>query len=230
MTLAELLEKLKTTDGFGPDAVALVTSSTEALRTEAKGYREARDAATQKLGRVAATLGVAADGDLDAALDAKLKSAPSKGGNDELAAQVARLRQDLDASEKRRTEAEGKARSTSARSAIIDVLTKSKAARPDDLAELHLGRAKFREDGSPYFVDSNGAERSVEEYVGAWLKDRPELIQSTQQRGPGGPGAPPQNSGKKVYTEEQYNEAVRSNDTTVLNELAQGKAVVASST
>lgn len=195
MTLAELLEKLKTTEGFGPDAVAVVTTSTEALRTEAKGYREARDAATQKLGRIAEKLGTSADGDLDAVLDTKLKASTSKGGNDELAAQVARLRQDLDASEKRRTEAETKARTTSARSSIIDALTKGKAARPDDLAKLHLADAKFREDGSPYFVDGTGAERSVEEYVSTWLKDRPELVQSSQRPGPGGPGAP--NGGKR---------------------------------
>lgn len=189
MTLAELLEKLKITEGFGPDAVAVVTTSTEALRTEAKGYREARDAATQKLGRIAEKLGTSADVDLDAALDTKLKAAPSKGGNDELNARVARLEKDLEASEKRRTEAETKARTTSARSSIIDALTKGKAARPDDLAKLHLAEAKFREDGSPYFVDGTGAERSVEEYVGAWLKDRPELVQSNQRPGPGGPSA-----------------------------------------
>lgn len=229
MTLAELLEKLKTTDGFGPDAVAVVTSSTEALREEAKGYRLKHEGAAQKLGRLAEKLGVSVDGDLESALEARAK-ASTKGGSDELAAQVARLRQDLESEQKRRGEAETKARTTSARSSIVDALTKNKAARPDDLADLHISRAKFREDGTAYFVDHTGAERSVEEYVGAWLKDRPELIQSTQQRGPGGPGAPPQNSGKKAYTEEQYNEAVRSNDTTVLNELAQGKAVVASST
>lgn len=195
MTLAELLEKLKTTEGFGPDAVAVVTTSTEALRTEAKGYREARDAATQKLGRIAEKLGTSADGDLDVALDTKLKAAPSKGGNDELNARVARLEKDLEASEKRRTEAETKARTTSARSSIIDALTKGKAARPDDLVKLHLADAKFREDGSPYFVDGTGAERSVEEYVSTWLKDRPELVQSSQRPGPGGPGAP--NGGKR---------------------------------
>lgn len=188
MTLAELLEKLKTAEGFGPDAVAIVTTSTEALREEAKGHRLKYEAATQKLGRIAEKLGTTADGDLEAALDAKTKPS-SKGGNDELAAQVARLRQDLDASEKRRTEAETKARTTSARSSIIDALTKGRAARPDDLAKLHLAEAKFREDGSPYFVDGTGAERSVEEYVGAWLKDRPELVQSNQRPGPGGPSA-----------------------------------------
>lgn len=230
MTLAELLEKLKTAEGFGPDAVAVVTTATEGLRTEAKNYREKGDALTQRLGRVAEKLGTTADGDLDAALDTRLKATSSKTGSDELTARVARLEQELTTSEKKRTEAETKARTTSARSSIIDALTKGKAARPDDLAKLHLADAKFREDGSPYFVDGTGAERSVEEYVGAWLKDRPELVQSSQRPGPGGPGVPPPTSGKKAYTEDQYNEAVRSNDTTILAELASGKAVVTSST
>lgn len=229
MTLAELLEKLKTTEGFGPEAVAVVTSSTEALRNEAKDHRLKFEAAAQKLGRVAEKLGTTADADLEAAVEAARKPAKA-GGSDELAAQVERLRQDLEAEQKRRGEAETKSRTTTARASIIEALSKGRASRPDDLAELHINRAKYREDGSAYFVDVNGAERSVEEYVGAWLKDRPELIQSTQQRGPGGPGAPPQNSGKKAYTEEQYNEAVASNDTTILNELAQGKAIVTSST
>lgn len=187
MTLAELLEKLKTAEGFGPDAVAVVTSSTEILREEAKGHRLKFEASTQKLGRIAEKLGTTADGDLEAALETKIKPS-AKGGDAELAARVARLEQDLTTSEKKRTEAETKARTTSARSSIIDALTKGKAARPDDLAKLHLADAKFREDGSPYFVDGTGAERSVEEYVGAWLKDRPELVQSSQRPGPGGPG------------------------------------------
>ena len=188
MTLAELLEKLKTAEGFGPDAVAIVTTSTEALREEAKGYRLKFEASTRKLGRIAEKLGTTADGDLEAALETKTKPS-AKGGDAELAARVARLEQDLATSEKKRTEAETKARTASARSSIIDALTKGKAARPDDLAKLHLADAKFREDGSPYFVDSTGAERSVEEYVGAWIKDRPELVQSNLRPGPGGPSA-----------------------------------------
>lgn len=226
MTLAELLEKLKTADGFGLDAVAVITSSTEALRSEAKNYREARDAAHQKLGRLAEKLGTTTDGDLDAALEGKLKAAPSKSGNDELTARLARIEQELTNEKTKRTEAESKVRTGTARSSIVEALTKGKASRPADLAELLLGRAKFKEDGSPYFVDDSGAERSVEEYTGAWLKDRPELVQSSQRPGPGGPGATPPNSGKKTITEAQYNEAVATGDSAVIAEIAAGKTVV----
>lgn len=229
MTLAELLEKLKTTEGYGPEAVALITTETEKLRNEARDNRLKLEPLQQKLGRLAEKLGTTADGDLEATLETKLKAVPSKGGNDELTARLARLEQDLTNERTKRTDAETKAHMTSARSSIVEALTKGKASRPADLAELLLGRAKFREDGSSYFVDDTGAERSIEEYTGAWLKDRPELVQSTQQRGPGGPGSSaPQNAGKKVYTEDQYNEAVRSDDKVVLNELASGKAIISS--
>ena len=227
MTLAELLEKLKIAEGYGPDAVALITTATEALRTEAKGYREARDAATHKLGRVAERLGAPADGDLEAALETKLKAAPPKGGNDELTARLARVEQELTSERTKRTEAESKARTTSARSSITEALTKGKAARPPDLAELLLGRAKFREDGSPYFVDDTGAERSVEEFTGAWLKDRPELVLSSQRPGPGGPGAlGSRNPAARQISQSDYDEAVRTKNSALLSEVASGKTII----
>lgn len=188
MDFAALLEKIKTLEG-GDEMVAAATAHTKSLRDEAERYRTRAQTAEGKLGRVAEKLGTTADADLEAAVEAVRK--PGKaGGNDETSARITRLEQELEGEKKRREEAEGSARTSKAKSALLDALTKNKALRPEDFAEMHLGRAKFREDGSPYFVDGTGAERSVEEFVGAWLKDRPELIQSTQQRGPGGPGAP----------------------------------------
>lgn len=228
MDLSQLLEKLKTTEGFGDEAVGVITAHTESLRTEAKSYRTKGETTLGKLTKLAERLGVTPDGDLDAALDTRLKAAGKPGGDDETRARLQRLEQDLADSKKARLEAETRAHRTSAQNKISEYLNSKQVVALGDLTKLHLSDAKFREDGSPYFVDASGAERSIEEHLGAWLKDRPELVKSNQQRGPGGGGAPPPHTaGKKVYTEDQYNEAVASNDTTILTELATGKALVA---
>jgi translation initiation factor 2 alpha subunit (eIF-2alpha) len=107
---------------------------------------------------------------------------------EELDARLKRLEDELNAEREKSTKAETNARTTKAQAVIKDALAKQKALRPDDLVELHMGRVKYREDGSPYFTDAHGAERSVEEHVQSWLKDRPELVVSSQSPGPGGAG------------------------------------------
>lgn len=202
MEIAEALEKIKSLEG-GEALVGVITSHTKTLRDEAADYRTKLTATTGRLEKVAEKLGVSKDGDLEAAIEAA-KKLPAAGGNDALVAEVARLKQDIEAERKAREDATSKARSARAEGVLKDALAKHKAVRPDDLVHLHLGQAKFKDDGSPYFVDSTGAERSVDEHVQGWLKDRPELIASSQRPGPGGNGAndrPGQDLSKMSVTE-----------------------------
>jgi hypothetical protein len=187
MEIAEALEKIKSLDG-GEALVGAITAHTKTLRDEAADYRTKLTAASGKLEKVAEKLGVSKDGDLEAAIEAAKKTPPA-GGNDALVAEIARLKQDFEAERKAREAATSKANSAKAESALKSALAEHKAVRPDDLVRYHLPDAKYKDDGSPYFVDSNGAERSVSEHVQGWLKDRPEFVQSAQRPGPGGNGA-----------------------------------------
>lgn len=185
MNIAEALEKIKSVDG-GADLVSTIEAHTKELRDEAAKYRTRVTPLETELGSIKAERDKALQ-DLDAAR----KGGNGKGGNEALEARLARLEQDLATSESKRKEAEGTARQTKAQTLLREALAKHKAIRPDDLVDIHLGKVKFKDDGSPYFTDASGAERSVEEHVQNWLKDKPEWVSSSQQRGPGGGGAKP---------------------------------------
>lgn len=187
MEISEALEKIKSLEG-GEALVGVITAHTQTLRDEAAGYRTKLTAANGRIEKVAEKLGVSKDGDLEAAIEAA-KKVPATSGNDALMAEVTRLKQDIEAERKAREDATSKVRSAKAEGALKDALAKHKAVRPEDLVRLHLGEVKYKDDGSPYFTDASGAERTVEEHVQGWLKDRPELIQSAQRPGPGGNGA-----------------------------------------
>ena len=180
---SDVLKALEAIEG-GAELVDAAKAELSKVRTEAGKYRTRAKTLADHIG-----VDLSVD-DLEASLAELKAKQSSKGGkgDSELDARVKRLEDELAAEREKSSKAETNARTTKAQAVIKDVLAKHKALRPDDLVELHMGRVKFREDGSPYFTDSNGAERSVDEHVQAWLKDRPDLVSSTQSLGPGGSG------------------------------------------
>lgn len=184
-TLADAIKALEGLEG-GSELVAAVNGEVAKLRKESGNYRTRAKTLADHIGVDLATDDL--EGSL-AELKAKAKQNTANGKTDpELDARLKRLEGELESERKRRTDAETSARTSKAQAAIKDALGKSKALRPDDLAHLLMGAAKYREDGSVYFVDAAGAERSVDEHVSGWLKDRPELVSSNQNPGPGGAG------------------------------------------
>jgi hypothetical protein len=179
---SDALKALEAVEG-GSELVEAVRGEVSKLRKEAGTYRTRAKTLADHIGVDLAT------DDLEGSL-AELKAKPTKGGktDSELDARLKRLEDELNAEREKSTKAETSARTTKAQAVIKDALAKQKALRPDDLVELHMGRVKYREDGSPYFTDAHGAERSVDEHVQSWLKDRPELVVSSQSPGPGGAG------------------------------------------
>lgn len=194
-TLADVRKALEGLEG-GSDLISVVDGELSKLRNGEAKYRTRAKSLGDYLG-----IDPAAD-DLEGALEAhkaKAKQTPANGKQDpELDARLKRLEGELESERKRRTDAETSARTSKAQAAIKDALSKAKALRPDDLAHLHMGAAKYREDGSVYFLDAAGAELSVEEHVSGWLKDRPELVSSTQTPGPGGAGNRGSSSGQDL--------------------------------
>lgn len=182
-TYADALKALEALEG-GSDLVAAVKGEVTTLRKESGNYRTRAKILADHIG-----VDPSAE-DLESSLAEVKAKTSTKGGkpDPELEARLKRLEDELKTEREKSGKAEMQARTTKAQAAIKDALAKHKALRPDDISELHMGRVKYREDGSPYFTDSNGAERSVEEHVQAWLKDRPDLVSSSQSPGPGGAG------------------------------------------
>lgn len=228
-SIAELKTYLATLEG-GAEYVEGLDSHLGSLRSEAAGHRTGKTAAEGKLGKVLEKLGIdSATEDLEAALEAALKK-PAGGtgkGSSETEARLARLEQDLAAEKAGRTRAEEAERFAKASGILKDSLTRGKAVTVNDLAKLLQGDMKFRGDGSPYFVDSNGAEQTVDEYTSAWLKDRPELVQSGAQPGPGGPrGTPKPPPGAKSITAADYRQAVATKNVEILTAIGSGKLTI----
>jgi len=220
-TFADALKALDGLEG-GSEFVAVVKARETELNREAAKYRTRAKSLGEYLGIDPATE------DLDGALEAhRSKSTQSKGKVDpELEARLKRVEGELENERKLRTDAETSARSSKAQAAIKDALSKGKALRPDDLAGIHMASVKFREDGSPYFVDAFGAERTVDEYVGKWLKERPELVSSTQPRGPGGGGPSNVPAGARIITQAEYDAAVGAKNVALISDVASGKAII----
>lgn len=220
-TLADVRKALEGLEG-GSDLISVVDGELSKLRNGEGKYRTRAKALGDYLGIDPATE------DLEGALEAhkaKAKQNTANGKPDpEWDARLKRLEGELESERKRRTEAEASARTSKAQAAIKDALAKAKALRPDDLAHLHMGAAKYREDGSVYFLDAAGAERSVEEHVSGWLKDRPDLVSSNQSPGPGGNGNRAPAAGLETFTRSFYRE--NKSNPAVMEKIVTGKAVI----
>lgn len=181
-TFADALKALEAVEG-GSDLVAAVNSKVSELNKEAGKYRTRAKTLADHIGVDLST------DDLEGSLaDLKAKqSTKNSKGDPELDARLKRLEGELTAERTKRETAESQARTSKAQAAIRSAI-EGKATRPDDITRMLMADAKYREDGSAYFVDGTGAERSVDEYSSAWLKERPEFASSKQPQGPGGNG------------------------------------------
>ena len=218
-TLADVRKALEGLEG-GSDLISVVDGELSKLRNGEAKYRTRAKAMGDYLGIDPASE------DLEGALEAhKAKAVSSKGKPDpEWEARLKRMETELESEKKLRSDAETSARTSKAQAAIKDALAKAKALRPEDLTALHMGAAKFREDGSVYFVDASGAERTVDEHVSSWLKERPELVSSTQTPGPGGTGNRGVPQGVETFTRSYYRE--NKSNPAVMEKITTGKAVI----
>lgn len=218
-TFADALKALEAVEG-GSDLVAAVNSKVSELNKEAGKYRTRAKTLADHIGVDLST------DDLEGSLAALKDKPASKGGkNDpETEARLKRLESELTAERTKRETAENQARTSKARAAIRGALEKSNAMRPDDIASMLMLDAKYREDGSVYFVDASGAERSVEEHASAWLKDRPDFIASKQPQGPGGNGNRGPAAGVEQITRSYYRE--NKSNPAVIEKITSGKAVI----
>ncbi|MHC1760531.1 MAG: hypothetical protein AB9917_13685 [Negativicutes bacterium] len=144
-----------------------------------------------QLAKVLDHLGIDADDDLDEALAAAGK-ANKKGGDEALQKRLDKLEKDRKAEkaalEQQLTDERGKRQSATKRSELLKALTDHKAARPDDLVELLLGKIEISEDDSLTFSDEKGTAVKVTDGVKSWLTARPEFVKNSQNPG-GGSGA-----------------------------------------
>jgi hypothetical protein len=188
-SIVDVKKALEAVEG-GPDLVAALDGELSKLRTESGKYRTRAKTLADHIG-----VDLSAHEkpeDLESALEALKTKKPEgkKGANDELDARLQRLELDLTAEREARSKAEKKVLSSKAESDVRSSLVKHKALADitDDLVAVHLPSVKFKANGDPYFLDANGAERSVDEHISTWIAGKPGFVSSNQKPGPGGNG------------------------------------------
>lgn len=217
-TYADALKALEAMEG-GAELAAAVKGEVTALRKESGNYRTRAKTLADHIG-----VDPSAE-DLEASLAEVKAKQSTKGskGDPELDARLKRLEGDLAAERTKRETAENQARTSNALAAIRSAI-EGKATRPDDITRMLMADAKYREDGSAYFVDGTGAELSVAEYSSAWLKERPEFASSKQTQGPGGNGNKGPAAGVESFTRSFYRE--NKSNPAVMEKITSGKAVI----
>lgn len=217
-TYADALKALEAVEG-GAELVAAVKGEVTVLRKEAGNYRTRAKTLADHIGVDLST------DDLEGSLAAlKDKPASKNSKNDpETDARFKRLENELSAERTKRETAESQARTQKAQAAIRSELD-GKVLGVDDATRMLMIDAKFREDGSAYFVDGSGAELSVKEYASAWIKDRPHFAVSKQPQGPGGNGNRGPAAGVEQITRSYYRE--NKSNPALMEKITKGTAVI----
>lgn len=181
MTIADVLAKLEGLDG-GAEMVEAIKAETSRLNGEAKKHREAKESAEAE----AQKLNSERD-EWQKKYDAVQKS--TQGGGTEvetLKAEMKKLKEQYEASEKKRMEAEQQRITADITSQTISALTKQNAVSPEEFAKLLTGAITVAEDGSYRYERSDGTVGSISDCVTDWLKDKPWAVKNTQKPGSGG--------------------------------------------
>lgn len=196
MELKQVYELLEKTEN-GADAITAIKSEIAKLSAEAKNHRQSSEKAAAKTKSILEGLGLE-DGDnvvekakeIKTALDAFSKDGktPSEVAKDmtELTVKVAALTKQWEASENARQAEKEKRFEATKNSALIEALTKGKAAAPKEMAALIAPSLFFDEKEQLMYKDGEKV-MSVDDGVKAWLDSNKWAVKIEGNAGGGAP-------------------------------------------
>ncbi len=178
MEIKEVYEKLEQMEN-GKDLVEVIKGEIAKLNGEAKKHREAGEKSSAKVKSLLENLGLDDSDDVaDKVKEMKTTLDAFQQGKrtpTEVAKQMTTMKTQLEALTKQFEEATNNAKAektkrleVSKTSALVDALTKGKAASPTDMAKLIADKVYFDENENLAFKDGDKV-MSVEDGVNAWL-------------------------------------------------------------
>lgn len=194
MEMKEVYEKLEKLEN-GKELVEAVKAEFAKVNAEAKGHREKGDKAAAKIKSILENLGLEDTDDVaDKAKELKTTLEAFQQGKKtptEVAKQMTTMSQQLETLRKQFEDADKAAKAektkrleVSKTSAIIDALTKGKAASPADMAKLIADNVYFDETENLAYKDGEKV-MSVMDGVNAWLGANPWAVKVEGNKGSG---------------------------------------------
>ena len=185
---AELVTALTGIMATKDSEIAAAATKSKTGSKEQKELEKKLKTSEEKLVKVLDHLGIDPEDDLDEALTAAGK-ANKKSGDDALQKRLDRLEKERKAEkaafEQQLADERGKRHLSAKRAELLKALNEHKAAYPDDLVDLLIGKIEVGDDDSLTFSDEKGATVKVSDGVKSWLAARPEFVRNPQNPGAG---------------------------------------------